>query len=411
MKPAAGRPSYRRMTRLGLAVLALVAGVAAVRFFPRGGFGWEPNTRMPPPRPAPLPAAVGGGPDDFYAARLGSWEAAQARRAHARTSLQESELRWVSTAQDSRAALMVSEETGFATWGVETQVAEIPAGWHTGKHRHGEEAIYIVTGEGFVAVDGVRYDFQAGTTLGIAHGSEHQLYATGGSAVRYVSATAHPLEKHLGLSRLEQLEARGLIRSVPPLPTSSDGFDPRGRRIRLRWEEADYRDGAVGVRASAEAWLRAGVSLDRRSRDGTPLERGHAAAIASRLAHHGAWIRTMGAPGEQGFPNRLVVMSGFLIDQPGSRSGRHSHMDAILYVVAGHGYSIVDGRKLPWGPGTSLHVQGPQTSHQHFNTGSEPAVLLRIVSGLRSSFQEVFADAFPLLWFEAQGPIGDEPER
>ncbi len=396
--------------RLGLAALLLVASVGAFAWLAtRGGFGWQPNVRIPPPSPFSAGAAKAeAGPDDFYARRFGIWGARRARRQQARTSLQASELRWVTTAQDARVALMVSEATGFDTWGVETQVAEIPAGWHTGRHSHGEEAIFIVSGDGFAVVDSTRYDFHAGTTLGLPYGSAHQLFNTGSLTARYVSASSGPLEEHLGLYRLEQLESCGPTQAVPELPVSRDGYDRRGRRIRLLWEQASYREGAVGLRARAEAWLRAGLDLRSRSGDGTRAESGRAAELASRLGHHSGWIRTMGEPGAQGFPNRLVLMSGLLIDAPGSKSGRHSHLDAILYVVAGRGYSEVDGRNLPWEAGTSLHLQGPQTSHQHFNTGVEPAMMLRIASGLRPSLDAVVADSYPMLWYEAQGPIGAE---
>jgi quercetin dioxygenase-like cupin family protein len=392
----------KRFALVGVVVLAACLGVALL-VAPRG-FGWRRNLEMSPPRmPVRGAAPADPAPDDFYAGRVGHWESRRRRRAAARTSLAESELRWVSTPQDARVALMVSEETGFDAWGIETQVAEIPPGWHTGRHRHGEEAIYVVTGDGIAVVDGIAYDFRPGTTIGIPFGAAHQLYNTGNDPVRYVSATAYPLERHLGLYRMEQLEPCGPTQGLPEIPRSPDGRDPRGRRIRLLWEDAAYRDGSIGLRVMAEAWLRAGVDLRGRSDPTAPVATGDAAAIASRLGHHGAWIRTMGDGGTHGFANRLVVMSGLLIDAPGSNSGRHSHMEAVLYVLAGRGYSVVDGSRHPWEAGTSLHVQGPQTSHQHFSDGPEPSVMLRIASGLRPSLENAVADVFPKQWFEGRG--------
>jgi gentisate 1,2-dioxygenase len=116
----------------------------------------------------------------------------------------------------------------------------------------------------------------------------------------------------------------------------------------------------------------------------------------------------MGAVGQMGFPNRLITMSGFLIDEPGMRSGRHAHNEAVLYVAQGHGHTMIDGEKVPWQPGTSIHIPGPQTDHQHFNTGSEPAFTLRMVSGLRLQIEDAAADVFPPLWYEGADRI--EPE-
>ena len=307
-------------------------------------------------------------------------------------------------------AWIVSAETGFDAWGMETQVAEIPAGWNTGRHRHGEEAIYVVRGEGFVVVEDQRYDFASGTTIGIPFGAAHQLYNTGLEPVRYLSATPFPLEQHLGLHLLEQLEECSPTGKTPNLSISHDGLDARGRRIRQLWSEARYRGGGLGWRARLEGRLRTGIDLASRRGPSTEMVH-HAARVASRLAHHSAWVRTMGSVGQMGFANRLITMSGFLIDDPGMVSGRHAHNEAVIYVAQGCGHTVIDGRTMPWEPGTSMHIRGPQTVHQHFNTGSDASFLLRIVNGLRPQIEDAVADVFPPLWHEAAHRIGSTAAR
>jgi len=371
------------------------------------GCGWEPNTEVEPPGEGPAAAAVA--PRGAYAEeRRRELARRQARRRDARRSLHEEELRWVSTAQHPRVALALSEETGFASWGLETAVVEIPEGWHTGRQRRGEEAVYVVAGRGFAAVDGVRYDFESGATLGIPYGASRQLFNTGVGPVRLVSATPYPLERFLGVDLLEQLEEHGPTEALAERPVSEDGRDARGRRVRLRWEDALWRDGTIGWRARLEAWLRGGVDLWAGPHpEEKPRAFGDDARIASRIGHHGAWVLLMGGVGERGFPLRLVRMSGFLIEEPGTRSGRHTHAEAVLYVVQGEGHSVLDGRPIPWRAGTTLHVPGPRTEHQHFNTGGAPAFLLRIASGLRSTVDASIEDVRPELWFEAHGPLAD----
>src|SRR4051812_31322969 len=83
------------------------------------------------------------------------------------------DLEWVQTRQDARAALMIAPETGFPTGGSVLMRAEIPFGWHTGAHLHGEEAIYIERGQGFLVLDGGRYEFRPGTILHVPHRSQH----------------------------------------------------------------------------------------------------------------------------------------------------------------------------------------------------------------------------------------------
>ena len=389
------------------------ASVTLLWVLPFTGCGWQPNTELDPPEVAgPVGSTLkdeAAGADkpmgSVYQERLEIWRDRQRARRESRIHLEEEELIWRSTAYDPRVALLVSTETGFDTWGIETSIAEIPARWHTGRHRHGEEAIYVLAGEGFIEVGGVRYDIETGTTVGVPFGAEHRMYNTGDNALRYLSATAFPLERYLGLYRLEQSDTCGPTGELPQLPVSTSGFDAQGRRIRLFWKDALYRDGSIGLRVRLEALLRAGLDLGSKRAGDTPYARNRAAHLASGLGHHSGWVRLMGGVGQRDFANRLALISGVLIDGTGSRSGRHAHMEAVLYVLQGSGESVIDGEKVTWKTGSSLHIQGPQTWHQHFNTGDEPAYLLRVASGLRPYLEETVGEVYPFLWAEAQGRI------
>ena len=104
------------------------------------------------------------------------------------------------------------------------------------------------------------------------------------------------------------------------------------------------------------------------------------------------------------FANQELEISGILSDDPHSHGGRHAHMEAILYILQGEGYSIMDGEKVPWKKGTCFHVQGPQTMHQHFNTSDVPSHMLRAAPGVRRNFVQPLArERFPYLWFEEHG--------
>ena len=68
------------------------------------------------------------------------------------------ELPWERTRQDARSKLMIAKRLGFPTMGSNVIKAEIPVGWHTGKHVHGEESIHILKGRGFSIINGQRFD-------------------------------------------------------------------------------------------------------------------------------------------------------------------------------------------------------------------------------------------------------------
>ena len=55
--------------------------------------------------------------------------------------------------------LMIAARARVSTGAELSDARRVPVGWHTGKHLHGEEAIYVESGEGFLVLDDKRYDF------------------------------------------------------------------------------------------------------------------------------------------------------------------------------------------------------------------------------------------------------------
>ncbi|MBI2185228.1 MAG: cupin domain-containing protein [Thaumarchaeota archaeon] len=65
---------------------------------------------------------------------------------------------------------------------------------------------------------------------------------------------------------------------------------------------------------------------------------------------------------------------------PGKKGGKHRHrMEAIIHVLSGQGYSIIDDRKIEWKEGDTLCIP-PWSWHQHFNTDTRPAKLFAATS-------------------------------
>ncbi len=327
--------------------------------------------------------------DDFYAGWLKYWDDEQEERHKARKYINEEDLEWVRTKQDWRAALLGARENGFVTCGA-TMLAEIPRGWHTGKHSHGEEAIYIVEGKGFSVVDGLRYDWETGSCLFIPFGIAHQHFNLGETTVRYLSATALPLERFVGLAKITQYEEAGetALGEFDAIKSAESDLHPEYGRIAIGLKKAP-------VFAAGEY----GTFLDRRKDEFT-------ASMASEMktpgavGHRSRFIMFMGAP-ENNFKSREVEITSILCDDPGMHSGKHSHMEALLYVLQGEGYSVVDGERVPWKKGTLFQVQGPQTVHEHFNTGNIESQQLRIHFGIRAKFfQPIAKRVFPYRYYE-----------
>jgi quercetin dioxygenase-like cupin family protein len=311
---------------------------------------------------------------DFYSAWLR--ESARLEEAVTRSPVvaRGRKLAWISTQQDTRAAVVIGEASGFPTQGTALMKAEIAAGWRSGKHAHGEEAIHIVAGTGFSVIDGARYDWKPGTTLHVPYRAEHQHVNTGDTPAVYVSALTPELDFAVKLGRLEQIEEKGqgdggLARRYT---AQTSQFAADGRRIALHLEDA----------------------LDEKAR----RLAGHAHPTKKDKGAHrhaGIWILMGGSesPSEEtnGFRAKAAAMTNIFEETPHSSSHKHAHTEAMLYVLEGRGYSIIDGKRYDWEEGDAVHVPPRMTVHEHFNDSDARTRTLRVEFGIRYFYEALWS--------------------
>jgi mannose-6-phosphate isomerase-like protein (cupin superfamily) len=290
---------------------------------------------------------------DFYARWLDQSARIEQAVAQAPRVARGQDLTWTTTRQDARAALMIAPETGFPTGGSSLIKAEIPVGWHTGRHRHGEEAIFIERGFGFLLLDDRRYDFTRRTILHVPYRSTHQLFNTGDEPVVYLSGLAFHLEAAVNLARIEQLEDTGpndpsVLASLPaaePLQT----WPEDSRRIVMHEDQYER----------------------------------------SKETKHGATYFLMGRSGKQnGFKARSVAISSLFVELPRSKSHSHAHPEAYLYALQGRGYSRIGDGEYTWEEGDAVHVPPGMLHHQHFNPTDGETMELRFEFGIRYWFTD-----------------------
>jgi quercetin dioxygenase-like cupin family protein len=307
---------------------------------------------------------------DFYRGWLAESAALAERMRNPPVVARGADLTWIETPQDARAAMLIGEATGFPTMGTALLTAEIPGGSRTGKHVHGEEAIHILAGTGFSVIGGARYDWKPGTTLHVPYGAAHQHVNTGTVAAAYLSAVTQDLDFRVKLGRLEQLEEKatgsGDLAARHPAETSQ--FAPDGRRIALHLEDA----------------------IDEKAR----RLAGHAHPKGEGKGAHrhaGIWILMGGSesPSDEtnGFRAKAAAMTNIFEEAPRSGSHRHSHTEAMLYVLEGQGYSMIDGQRYDWQAGDAVHVPPRMTVHEHFNDSDARTRTLRIEFGLRFFYE------------------------
>jgi quercetin dioxygenase-like cupin family protein len=278
------------------------------------------------------------------------------------------EIPWVSTPQDVKSKLMISNKTGFATMGSNLLKSEIPVGWHTGKHRHGEESMHILEGEGFSIIAGQRFDWHKSSTLQIPYGAEHQHFNTGGALVLYLSAMAFDLERFVRIARLEQIETCGpndpaLLTAIPP--EQSQHYDDGSRAV-LHIEDAPTNENFL------EGDVKNNLEANRNQHD---------------------FVHFLVVP-NNGFKAGSVAITHQWTEPPYHQSGRHKHLEAVVYAVEGEGYTEMQGKRVQWKAGDALFVPPAMWEHQHMNDNPNPITQLRIAFGIRQWFTDLWPEGF-----------------
>jgi quercetin dioxygenase-like cupin family protein len=276
------------------------------------------------------------------------------------------EIPWVRTRQDAKVKLMVANDLGFPTMGGVVLKAEIPVGWHTGKRAAGEESIHFLCGSGFSMIDGRRYNWHAGSTMQIPYRATHQHFNTGTEPVQYISASCLPLELFVNLGRIEQLEDcgpndPGILASFP---AEESQYLKNGHRVVIHLEDAPQYPGEQPA--------------------DTP--------VAVQNQHvSGKYL----VVGRNGFKDPSSVAIAHIFEEPaGYHGGKHRHLEAVLYVLDGEGFTEIEGVSHRWEAGDVMHVPPAMFEHLHFNDSNKSYRLLRIQFGIRIWFTNIWPEGY-----------------
>ena len=194
---------------------------------------------------------------------------------------------------------MIAPELGFPTGGSCLMRAEIPVGWHTGKHLHGEEAIYVESGE--------------------VHGSRRE-------AVRLLSRDrpSHPVS----------IKAPAVQYWKSPVGYLSG----LAWHLRPMFTWGKWNSLKIAARTTRRFYLisrRVAILAGGRAADLDASE----TAREIRRVEHGTYF-LMGRSGKQnGFKATGVAISSIFVDLAHTKSHSHAHPEAYLYALEGDGYS------------------------------------------------------------------------
>ena len=254
---------------------------------------------------------------------------------------------------------IIGPHLGIDVRNIGLEIHRLLPGAHT-EARLGNEVVYhVLNGRGHSIVDGKRYDWGPHDSLHVPMGWWQQHFNDDPNKPAHLLAgLPAPLLEHI--SPYADVYKGDSFSDVP------DTFQPEHPFTKARV--------AVGY-VGGEKWmshLQMAVHERRRTREAVRREARvllkASEATIERSEHRGDWKVGL-VDYYLGFDNRIL---GMYVHQmpPDSHTETHKHGEAIVYVLSGSGYSIVEGERFEWRAGDCIFVK-PGQWHQHFNTDPE----------------------------------------
>lgn len=259
---------------------------------------------------------------------------------------------------------------------IDARVIEIAPGERTSTHRHSHDAVcFVLDGQGVTTIGQDRYPWLRWDAFHTPAWSWHRHENTGTTTARFLAITDAPLVNSLGLARIEDIgdgppEPDEPLRLQPGL--GGDGYDREVATAAAAWTER--RNG------------RRHTSFGHLTLRTSP--RGSRTAL---LVDRSLGYRTTG-----------ISIAMFQIP-PGGKQANHRHPgEALLYIVEGEGYSMIDGVKYPWAAGDGA-VVNQYVWHQHFNGSPDQHATVIRMHMWESIIETMQAAMDPIVLYE------DEP--
>jgi len=227
--------------------------------------------------------------------------------------------------------------------------------------RENESVYHVLSGSGHSMIYGERHDWGRHDSIHVQEGAWYQHVNSGSEPVYLIAGRVMPL--------MEQVYTMAIVYMGDSFSDLSDDFKPEHPFTK---ERVDVPEQVGGLKWMSQ--MQKSHHDDKGSKeDESRLARKvlHASeAVIQRSHHKGDWKVGLIDP-YLGFTNRIL---GMYVHQlpPDCHTETHKHGWATIYVMSGHGYSIVDGERQDWRTGDIINVPAGAW-HQHFNT--DPVVV------------------------------------
>ena len=289
---------------------------------------------------------------------------------------------------------IIAPETGFFHATTTLDLYHLPADGKTVPYRQDEILLHVLTGNGYSIIGGERYDWEYGDTMHIKPGYWHQHWNTSKEAANMLAIRTTPLLKH--------------FKAYAPAPVILEGaeYTPVGD-----WAP-DHPFGLgkqeLVVEVDEESPGRPWAKWVERMREKHRLQMKEAKTIMKgkdirweKESTHGGETNAQLADQSTGFDTRTVDMAIQAMPPMGSNE-THIHGEAIVYMLAGKGYVLVNGEKYDLEEGDCVFVHSGDV-HQFWSTSGPdetPFTQMRILSSI-----VLMNYIFPFPWIEE----GEDP--
>ena len=239
------------------------------------------------------------------------------------------------------------------------EILHLRPGAATIPSRENESVYHVLSGSGHSVIYGERHDWGPHDSIHIQEGAWYQHVNSGGEPAYLIAGRVTPL--------MEQVYTMAIIYMGDSFSDLPEDFKPEHPFTGERVDVPEHVDGIKWMSHMQKSQHDDKGSKEDESRRARKVL--HASeAVIQRSHHRGDWKVGLIDP-FLGFADRIL---GMYIHQlpPACHTETHKHGWATIYVMSGHGYSLVNGEREDWRAGDVINVPAGAW-HQHFNTDPE----------------------------------------
>lgn len=254
---------------------------------------------------------------------------------------------------------IVAPHLGMEVRNIQVEIHRLRPGAHTEPYRNGETVCHVLNGTGYSIIDEKRYEWGPHDSLHIQKGAWYQ---------HFNDSDEEPAHIFVGKPTpiIEHLSPFAIMYKGDSFSDMPDDYRPEHPFTKER-VEVGYVGGQKWMSELQLATHERLAEREKQRLEARVMLKAEEAVI-QRSEHKGDW--KVGLIDEYlGFDNRILAMYVHQMP-PASHTETHKHGEAIVYVLSGRGYSIVEGERYDWKAGDCIFVQ-PGIWHQHFNSDPE----------------------------------------